>query len=61
MLHILQAIGRGLRLYENKNDCLILDYGSNFERFGTIDNFQPIIKGNGKKNDKPIQAKECKK
>lgn len=59
--YFLQAIGRGLRLYENKNDCLILDYGSNFERFGTIDNFQPIIKGNGKKNDKPIQAKECKK
>jgi DNA repair protein RadD len=56
-----QCIGRGLRLYDGKKDALILDYGSNFERFGTIDNFEPIIKGSGKKSDKPIQAKECKK
>lgn len=36
-----QAIGRGLRLCENKNDALILDYAGNIERHGDIDD--PII------------------
>lgn len=54
-----QCIGRGLRLYDGKENCLILDYGSNFERFGHIDNIQPIIKGKGKKKKEPPKAKEC--
>ncbi|MES2133165.1 MAG: DEAD/DEAH box helicase [Bacteroidota bacterium] len=36
-----QAIGRGLRLHENKKDCLVLDYATNLDRHGDIDN--PII------------------
>ena len=56
-----QMIGRGLRLYPNKDNCLILDFGQNTITHGTLDNIVPVIAGNGKKNDKPIQAKECKK
>lgn len=36
-----QAIGRGLRLSPNKENCLVLDYAGNIERHGDIDN--PII------------------
>ena len=36
-----QAIGRGLRIHENKTDCLVLDYAGNLERHGTLDH--PII------------------
>tara|TARA_R110002012_G_scaffold155160_6_gene316035 strand:- start:811 stop:2427 length:1617 start_codon:yes stop_codon:yes gene_type:complete len=32
-----QAIGRGLRLFECKQDCLVLDYGENIMRHGPID------------------------
>jgi len=32
-----QAIGRGLRLHEDKDDCLVLDYGDNIMRHGPID------------------------
>ena len=56
-----QMIGRGLRLYPDKKDCLILDFGQNTITHGTLDNIVPVITGNGKKSEKPIQAKECKK
>ena len=32
-----QAVGRGLRLFDGKIDCLILDYGDNIMRHGPID------------------------
>jgi DNA repair protein RadD len=32
-----QMVGRGLRLHEGKEDCLILDYGGNLERHGCLD------------------------
>lgn len=32
-----QMVGRGFRIFENKTDCLILDYGSNIQRHGPID------------------------
>jgi DNA repair protein RadD len=32
-----QAIGRGLRLFPGKADCLVLDYGENIMRHGPID------------------------
>lgn len=32
-----QAIGRGLRLHPEKEDCLVLDYGENILRHGPID------------------------
>lgn len=36
-----QAIGRGLRLSPDKNDCLVLDYAGNLDRHGHINN--PMI------------------
>ena len=32
-----QMCGRGLRLYEGKTDCLILDFGQNLRRHGPLD------------------------
>ena len=32
-----QMVGRGLRVDPSKSDCLILDFGGNFRRFGPID------------------------
>lgn len=40
-----QMVGRGLRLDEGKNDCLILDFGGNLRRFGAIDKIEPPKKG----------------
>lgn len=37
----IQCLGRGLRLSENKKECLILDYAGNLDRHGDIDN--PLI------------------
>ena len=36
-----QGIGRGLRLYEGKSNCLVLDYAGNLDRFADFDN--PLI------------------
>lgn len=33
-----QMVGRGMRLFEGKTHCLLLDYGGNVDRFGAIDN-----------------------
>ncbi len=32
-----QIVGRGLRLHPSKNNCLILDFGENIKRHGSID------------------------
>lgn len=59
-----QMIGRGLRTYPNKENCLIIDFGRNTLTHGTLDNIVPVVVGNGtKKKDKKleeeIKAKEC--
>lgn len=58
-----QMVGRGLRIDESKKDCLVLDYGGNIERHGTIDDLN--IKDGGKANaagDAPVKfCPECKK
>ncbi len=41
LLLYIQAIGRGLRLSEGKNDCVVLDFAGNAQRFQDIDD--PII------------------
>jgi DNA repair protein RadD len=33
-----QIVGRGLRVHPSKQDCLVLDFGCNIERHGSIDN-----------------------
>ena len=45
-----QAVGRGMRICEGKRDCLILDFGGNTERLGTIDNIQPPKKTRSRKD-----------
>jgi len=32
-----QIVGRGLRKHESKNDCLVLDFGENIKRHGSLD------------------------
>ena len=34
---LIQMCGRGLRIAEGKEDCLLLDFGGNFQRLGRID------------------------
>jgi DNA repair protein RadD len=47
-----QIVGRGLRKHDSKTDCLVLDFGENIKRHGSIDNpeFGRVTpgKGNGK-------------
>lgn len=59
-----QMIGRGLRTYKDKENCLIIDFGRNTLTHGTLDNIVPVVISNGtKKKDKKleeeIKAKEC--
>lgn len=56
-----QMCGRGLRLSQGKKDCLLLDYGSNVERLGTIDSLNIISKGRDKKAKNAWECPECKR
>ena len=55
-----QVVGRGMRMCEGKENCLLLDYGGNILRHGMIDDVDPI-----KKKDvfnvakRPEPTKEC--
>ncbi len=42
-----QIVGRGMRLYPGKTDCLVLDFGGNIERHGPITHVRPKSQGNG--------------
>jgi len=55
VLHV-QIIGRGLRPFPGKDDCLILDFAGNLRRNGPID--APVIKVKGKGTGEAIM-KEC--
>lgn len=53
-----QIVGRGLRNYKDKKDCLVLDYGKVVETLGPID--KPLIsEGRIKKSDRPIPMRVC--
>ena len=54
-----QIIGRGLRLYEGKENCLLLDYAQNIDRHSLHDDlFTPEIKtSKAKEKGEPIPAK----
>lgn len=61
-----QMIGRGFRIDDKKEDCLVLDFGSNIYRHGPIDCIEaPYKRGQGgdaapaKGNESTIRAKEC--
>jgi DNA repair protein RadD len=53
----IQMVGRGTRLHEGKENCLILDYGQNVQRHGFIDKIKPKRKGAGGEGEAP--AKQC--
>ena len=52
-----QAVGRGLRLHPDKQNCLILDFGGNVLRHGPIDQLQ--IKERKTDGTGEAPAKEC--
>ena len=54
-----QMVGRGFRLCEGKDDCLVLDFGDNITTHGPIDDLK-IKKGHGSgSDDSEAPAKEC--
>jgi DNA repair protein RadD len=44
---LVQIIGRGLRLFAGKHDCLVYDFGSGTRRFGFVDDPQFGDEGSG--------------
>jgi len=53
-----QMVGRGLRLHEAKQDCLVLDFGGNVRRHGFIDQVSAPRKGKkGPPGEAPV--KQC--
>ncbi len=55
----IQCIGRGTRVAEGKENTLVLDYGSNVERHGFIDQVKPKDKMSGGDGEAPV--KQCEK
>jgi len=51
----IQMVGRGMRLCEDKSDCLLLDYGGCIDRFGPIDIAAPPVRRNKNK----VRTKVC--
>jgi DNA repair protein RadD len=56
-----QMVGRGFRLCEGKDNCLVLDYGGNVLRHGPINNLRIKRPGKGERDLTylPPTAKEC--
>lgn len=50
-----QMVGRGFRLHDGKDDCLILDYGTNIDRHGPVD----LIRRGKKPGTGTAPMKEC--
>lgn len=52
-----QMVGRGLRLHESKQDCLVLDFGGNVRRHGFIDQVSAPRKGKkGPPGEAPVKT-----
>lgn len=51
-----QACGRGMRIADGKDDCLVLDFAGNIERHGPVDKVRPKLK-RGQKGEPPMR--EC--
>jgi DNA repair protein RadD len=52
-----QMVGRGTRIADGKENCLILDYGQNVERHGFIDQVKPKDKMSSGDGEAP--TKQC--
>ena len=58
----IQMVGRGLRTHPGISDCLILDFGGNFERHGPIDQPHVKTKSNGHEGKAPVKiCPECRR
>lgn len=52
-----QMVGRGLRVTENKNECIVLDFGGNIAEHGAINYIQINQQEKGKvKNNEPLNV-----
>ncbi|HAR37769.1 MAG TPA: ATP-dependent helicase [Porphyromonadaceae bacterium] len=60
MVHI-QQVGRGLRIADGKESCIILDHAGNHERLGFVDAKLPSELDNGKKKTSSGTSKEKEK
>lgn len=58
-LHV-QMIGRGLRVFPGKRNCMVLDYAGNTHRLGPINRIKPYVKKKTGEVGKPI-TKTCPK
>jgi DNA repair protein RadD len=57
-----QMVGRGLRLHEGKENCLILDFGENLKRHGALDSpdfGRKSTKGNGQGTGPQKTCEHC--
>lgn len=60
-----QIVGRGTRLADGKENCLVLDFAGNVRRHGPVDAVSVLPKGSGKGDDEgkvgvdSVRAKEC--
>lgn len=54
-----QAVGRGTRTAEGKENCLLLDYGANVERHGLLDQVNPKAKSAGEGEAPVKKCPEC--
>lgn len=57
VLHV-QSLGRGSRIEDGKDNCLVLDFAGNTARLGPINDVLVKVKGKGKGNGEPI-TKTC--
>ncbi len=54
-----QMVGRGLRTHPDKQDCLVLDFGGNIARHGTIDKLRINSPKSGSGGNGEAPVKEC--
>lgn len=61
LIRHVQEIGRGLRTFEGKTDCIILDHARNHERLGFIDDIEKKKLDEGKKSESSVAKKKASK
>lgn len=57
-----QILGRGSRPFENKTECIVLDYGNNIARLGPFNDIRPPKPKGDKTGDAPVKIcpqKDC--
>lgn len=54
-----QMVGRGLRLFPGKEDCLVLDYGEVYKYLGSPNSPKIRKKGERRKSEKEAEILEC--